>query len=29
VLGLAAAASEHFLVSVPEGEQTDPSISTE
>jgi glutamate synthase (NADPH/NADH) large chain len=29
VLGLAAAATEHFLMSVPEAEQTDPSISTE
>jgi hypothetical protein len=29
ILGLAADPSAHFLVSVPEGEQTDPSISTE
>jgi glutamate synthase (NADPH) large chain len=29
VLGLAAVPSEHFLMSVPEAEQTDPSISTE
>jgi glutamate synthase (NADPH) large chain len=29
ILGLAAAPGEHFLMSVPEREQTDPSISTE
>jgi glutamate synthase (NADPH/NADH) large chain len=29
ILGLAAVPSEHFLMSVPEAEQTDPSISTE
>jgi glutamate synthase (NADPH) large chain len=29
ILGLAAAPREHFLMSVPEGEQTDPSVSTE
>jgi glutamate synthase (NADPH) large chain len=29
VLGLAAHSRENFLMSVPEGEQTDPSISTE
>jgi glutamate synthase (NADPH) large chain len=29
VLALAARASEHFLMSVPESEQTDPSVSTE
>jgi hypothetical protein len=29
VRGLAAAAGEHFLMTVPEGEQTDPSVSTE
>jgi glutamate synthase (NADPH/NADH) large chain len=29
ILGLAAHPREHFLMSVPEGEQTDPSVSTE
>ena len=27
--GLAAEPRSHFLMSVPEGEQTDPSVSTE
>jgi glutamate synthase (NADPH/NADH) large chain len=29
IRGIAAAAGEHFLMSVPEREQTDPSVSTE